>query len=416
MTMNVHTEQNRKSLVMVVDDMLHNVQVVAGILRHEGFDCIPAISGDQALAVVHKRLPDLILLDIQMPDIDGFEVCRRLQADAATRDIPVIFLTARSSSSDIVKGLQLGAVDYVTKPFQPEELLLRVRNHLELKHARERLQHYNEELEEKVRERTEALRVAMENEREFKDLHSRFIASVSHQFRTPMTSLMLNADLYLRSVQKGSPLPAEKVSEMFNETVSAVRRMMNMLESNSKFLNIESLIIMDPLVEADLCDFCRTAVYNFHAVEPDAHRIRVVCPDHILVKACVQMVVLETALFELLKNAAQYSAPGTEISVVVAQSEKSAQIRVINEGRGVPEYEQDVIFELFRRGHQEEEIGKVPGLGIGLALVHMCIQQTMKGRVWCTSSPGEQTIFVLEVPLRAAYPVEPALVVAEAEP
>ncbi len=399
MTVNGQMDIGRKLLIMVVDDMPQNVQVVAGILRNEGFDCIPAISGDQALAVVHKRLPDLILLDIQMPDIDGFEVCRRLQESEETRDIPVIFLTARSSTEDIVKGLKLGAVDYITKPFQQGELLLRVRNHLELKLARERLQHYNEELEAKVRERTVALRVAMENEREFKDLHSKFIASVSHQFRTPMTSIMLNADLFLRSMQKGSPFPAEKVSEMFSDTVLAVKRMMSMLESNSKFLNIETLILTDSLIEANLCSFSRSAVQTFCAAEASNRTIRVLCTGEDPTKACIQPFVLETALHELLKNAVQYSAEGTDITVEVARTDGSIQIRVSNEGRGVPEYEQDLIFELFRRGHQEEEIGKVPGLGIGLAIARVCVQQAMKGRVWCTSSPGESTTFVLEIPL-----------------
>ncbi len=405
MPVNGQMEIGRKSLVMIVDDMPQNVQVVAGILRNEGLDCVLAMSGDQALAVVHKRIPDLILLDIQMPDLDGFEVCRRLQKDEATRDIPVIFLTARTSSEDIVQGLQLGAVDYITKPFRLEELLLRVHNHLELKHARERLQRYNEELEEKVQERTAALRVAIESEREFKDLHSKFIASVSHQFRTPMTSILLNADLFLRSVQKGTPFPVEKVSEMFSDTVSAVKRMMSMLESNSKFLNIETLILTDPLSEADLCAFCHSAVQNFCAAESPSRSIRVACDTTEPLTAYIQTFVLEIALQELLKNAVQYSARGTEIVVDVVRARDSMQVRVVNEGRGVPEYEQDAIFELFRRGHQEEEIGKVPGLGLGLAIAHMCMQQAMRGRVWCKSSPGETTTFVLEIPIS-----EPAVV------
>lgn len=392
-----------RSLILIVDDMPQNVQVLAGILKNEGFDCVPAMSGEQALSIVKKRPPDLILLDIQMPGTDGFEVCRQLQSDEQTRHIPVIFLTARTETEDVVRGLKLGAVDYITKPFQQTELLMRVRNHLELKHARTRLQEHNEELEEKVRQRTAALQTAMENEREFKNLHSKFISIVSHQFRTPMTSIMLNADLYLRAVQKGTPFPTEKAASMFSDTVSAVRRMMNMLDSNAKFLNIETLILTDPMSDVDIIQLCRHTVQSFQMNESPRQSISIVIKTDEPVVVCAQPFVLEAALAELLKNAAQYSPVDSEIMVSVTKAEGLVQIRVTDQGRGIPEFEQEHIFELFRRGQMEEEIGKVPGLGIGLALVRVCMQQVMKGQVWCESAPGEGATFILDIPVSAPH-------------
>ena len=134
------SEHNRAFRILIVDDTPKNIQLLGTILRKEGYQINIAQNGLQALDVVAQMLPDLILLDVMMPELDGFGTCKRLKADAQTRDIPVIFLTAKVDTEDIVQGFELGAVDYVTKPFNPAELLSRVSTHLELKAAREKLQ------------------------------------------------------------------------------------------------------------------------------------------------------------------------------------------------------------------------------------------------------------------------------------
>ncbi|MFC6669964.1 response regulator [Marinobacterium aestuariivivens] len=126
--------------ILVVDDTPRNIQLIGTLLKQEGYQINVAGNGRQALDIVAHSAPDLILLDVMMPELDGFETCRRLKQDAATRDIPIIFLTARSEADDIVHGFELGAVDYVAKPFNPPELLSRVHTHLALKAAREKLQ------------------------------------------------------------------------------------------------------------------------------------------------------------------------------------------------------------------------------------------------------------------------------------
>src|SRR5204863_3871663 len=134
------------SVILVVDDVQQNIQVVGTMLREAGYSIMPATSGLTALQRVQKKLPDLILLDFMMPEMDGLEVCRRLKSDAATRQIPIIFLTASNEMSHLVQGLEAGAVDYVTKPFNPPELLARVRTHLELKHSRDIIVRYSNQL------------------------------------------------------------------------------------------------------------------------------------------------------------------------------------------------------------------------------------------------------------------------------
>ena len=127
------------NLVLIVDDNPANVQVLGSILKEAGYLISVVRSGAQALSWVEQGVPDLVLLDIMMPDMDGYETCRRLKAMDKMKPIPIIFLTARAQTEDIVLGFEVGGVDYVTKPFQTAELLARIRTHLELKRARDEI-------------------------------------------------------------------------------------------------------------------------------------------------------------------------------------------------------------------------------------------------------------------------------------
>jgi putative two-component system response regulator len=142
--------------ILAVDDTPGNIDVVKGVLSQIYLVRV-AVNGAMALKIVQSKKPDLILLDIMMPQMDGYEVCRRLKADETTRDIPIIFLTAKTEVEDEARGLELGAVDYITKPISPPILRARVKTHLELKVARDFLRRQNEILEERVVERTQQM-------------------------------------------------------------------------------------------------------------------------------------------------------------------------------------------------------------------------------------------------------------------
>ncbi|MCI0470867.1 MAG: response regulator [Candidatus Aminicenantes bacterium] len=135
---NNRIKDSDKPLVLIVDDVPKNLQVLGNILRKKEYNIAAATSGKQALDMVEKVLPDLILLDIMMPDIDGLEVCGKLKKSPRAKDIPVIFLTAKTTTEDIVKGFEVGAVDYLTKPFNSLELLARAQTHIELKRSRDK--------------------------------------------------------------------------------------------------------------------------------------------------------------------------------------------------------------------------------------------------------------------------------------
>lgn len=146
----------RKATILAVDDTVTNIEVVKGVLSDQ-YMIQAALSGEVALKIISKRKPDLILLDVMMPEMDGYQVCERLKSCDETKDIPIIFLTAKSQEQDEAKGLALGAVDYITKPISPPILKERVKNHLLLKASRDLLEKQNEVLEDKVIERTKQM-------------------------------------------------------------------------------------------------------------------------------------------------------------------------------------------------------------------------------------------------------------------
>jgi PleD family two-component response regulator len=130
-------ESKKKPLILIVDDTTKNIQVLGNMLYSKGYNISVATSGKEALESVKAKTPDLILLDIQMPEMDGFEVCKNLKSNPSTKEIPVIFLTAVTDPEKIVHGFELGAVDYITKPLNPAELFMRVATHIEIKESRQ---------------------------------------------------------------------------------------------------------------------------------------------------------------------------------------------------------------------------------------------------------------------------------------
>lgn len=137
---------DKKPVVLIVDDNLSNLQLLAITTQEEGYEPVLVTSAVQALSFIDEEEPDIILLDVMMPEMDGFELCRKLKANLKTQDIPVVFLTAKTSTEDIITGFDAGAVDYITKPFNPVELKARLRTHIRLKQSLDRLEESNEKL------------------------------------------------------------------------------------------------------------------------------------------------------------------------------------------------------------------------------------------------------------------------------
>ncbi len=195
---------SQKTSILVVDDVPRNIQTLVNILKEKDYKISTALGGEKALEMVGQSLPDLILLDILMSQPDGFQVCKKLKASLKTKDIPIIFLSAKTDTDDIVKGFELGAVDYVTKPFKKAELLARINTHLELRKAREEII--------RLEQKNAALAVAV---------------TANHTINQSLTVLQGNFELFQESIEKN--LLTEKQQRFLNRMKESIERIKTFL-------------------------------------------------------------------------------------------------------------------------------------------------------------------------------------------
>ncbi len=222
--------------ILVVDDMPANVELLVRMLEARGSQMQTSLSGLQALQAARSAPPDLILLDINMPDMSGFEVCQQLKADAQLRDIPVIFVSARDQESDKVKAFQVGGVDYVTKPFLLDEVYARVQTHLALRRLQCQLVQQNDSLADQVAQRTQELTQAWQQVRELSRLKGDFLRMISHEMRTPANGVLGLSHLLIDLC----PPSDERTlyASLFEESSA---RLANLLEDASMIADMDAL-------------------------------------------------------------------------------------------------------------------------------------------------------------------------------
>jgi two-component system sensor histidine kinase/response regulator len=184
-------EKVRSASILIVDDTIYNIQLLSLMLIRQGYKVQQATSGLEALDKVNQQLPDIILLDIRMPDLNGYEVCVRLKDNPVTKDIPIIFISSIEEPSEKVEAFSVGGVDYISKPFQLIEVLARIETHLRLCSLQKKLQEQNEQLQLSA----EVLSRSLKQERELSQMKTDFISVVSHEFRTPLTTIQSASEL-----------------------------------------------------------------------------------------------------------------------------------------------------------------------------------------------------------------------------
>ena len=357
--------------ILIVDDVMSNVLLLKVLLTNEKFAIATASNGRQALEQVEKENPDLVLLDVMMPDMSGFEVAQHLKSNPNTADIPIIFLTALNSTADIVKGFQVGANDFISKPFNKEELIIRVTHQISLVAAKRLILSKTEELQRTIAGRDKLYSV------------------IAHDLRSPMGSIKMVLNMLILN------LPSEKIgAEMYelltmaNQTTEDVFSLLdNLLKWTKSQIGKLNVVYQD----VDLVEVTDGVIEIFSMVASlKKIRIREMKPEKMMVNADIDM--LKTVVRNLLSNAIKFSKENSEVLVKMEEVDGMAVVSVQDYGCGISEEGQkkllhtDTHFSTFGTNNEE-------GSGLGLLL---CKDFVVKngGKLWFTQLlySGEEVI------------------------
>jgi len=346
--------------ILIVDDTPENIDILVGLLEH--YDKKIATNGDDALAIAFELPhPDLILLDVMMPDMDGYEVCRRLRKDGRTRDLPVIFLTARTDKDDVIKGFEAGGQDYITKPFDARELMERVKTQLELKTQREILKNMNVVLEEKVQERTIQLQEALTKlDKANKDLQgldnakNNFLNIISHEIRTPLNGIV-GAAFLLKSVLGDNNEVSEfidmlKISADRLEAFSTTALIITQLQAGTNAIRTETHDI------GKIVDNC-LATLNEYSTTQEVEIIKE--QSDLMIENKVDLQLFQRALKSIIHNGIKYSPKNEKVLIKAYTKGSQTAIEVTDKGGGFSEEAMHNLFQPFGMGekHYDKNIG-----------------------------------------------------------
>jgi len=379
--------------VLVVDDEPRNLEVVSHFLEMEGLRVATAGDGEAALAAVAAEAPDVILLDVMMPGLEGFEVCRRLKADPATVFIPVVILTALKGTQERIKGAAVGADDFLSKPFDHVELITRVKSLVRVKRLHDQIQAYNRELEARVAQRTAELKHAYDELKELDQLKSEFIANVSHELRTPLLHVKGTLGLLADGAMGGvTPEQAQGLSVAQGAAEQLGRIIEDIVDFGQMYE--EQRLMFEPVPVAEVCQSAARAIAriaNRHAIT-----VNVVAPAD-LPPVRADLAALMRVLWHLLDNAVKFSPSGSTVEIAAEQRRAGVRIAVQDHGAGIPLDQLDRIFQVFYQvdGSSTRKAG---GLGLGLALVKRLVE-AHGSRVEVDSEVGQGSTFAFELPV-----------------
>jgi signal transduction histidine kinase len=375
-----------KESILIVDDTSDNLRFLSTTLTKEGYEVLTAINGSVALIGARTALPDLILLDIKMPGIDGYEVCQKLKADAQTQEIPVIFLSVLDEALDKVKAFAVGAVDYITKPFQVEEVLARVKNQLALRSLQKKLTEQNSQLRHLEAE----LRLALEKEKELSQLRSEFMSLISHEFRTPLTTILSSDQLLQRY---GKRLSEEKQQNHHERIQNAVGYMTQLLEDVLLVGTAEAGKLKFEPTLIDVVAFCGDLVETLQ-MNTTQHKLIFVSDSEELY-AQMDKKLLGHIFTNLLSNAIKFSPKGGTVQFDLVSSSGSVILRIQDNGIGIPAKDLPQLFESFSRA---SNVDCIQGTGLGLTIVKKSVD-LHGGQIAVESEVRLGTTFTVTLPL-----------------
>ena len=390
--------------VLIVDDKADNIQVLGQYLT-QAYDVRYALSGPEALALLAEARPDLILLDVMMPGMDGYAVCGALKSDPRTSDIPVIFVTARSDADAESRALETGAVDFIHKPVNPEVVRARVGLHLMLKSRERELRALNEELVARVEARTQALNEALLREEAAYRAKAQFLANVNHELRTPMNVILGLSSVVAADV--GDPLVPERIHKIER----AARQLLRVVDDIIDMADLQAGSVRIEAVPFDLNDVLNE-LDRVWCVRAEAKGLRWERVSDPAVPSILHGDPrrLRQVIGNLLGNAVKFSERGTvALRIHVAQEgERGLLLRfeVEDQGIGIGAEQQEGIFRIFEQA-DSSRTRRFNGTGLGLPLCKSLVE-LMGGTMGLESHPGRGSLFWFSLPFAAIAEVSPA--------
>lgn len=385
-------EATAKGIILVVDDDPDNLGVLFEYLSDEGFKVLLVQNSKNALMQAERSRPDIILLDIMMPGMDGFETCACLKASEQTREIPVIFMTALSDTLNKVRGFKVGAVDYITKPFQQQEVLARVNAHLTIRKLHQQLEEKNSLLQEQV--------VQLQDMNASKD---KFIAMISHDLQSPFSSLRGLIQFTSENIGGYNKNELEGIIDMLDNSTG---NLYALIENLLTWSRIQRGVLEHCPQHIDLREL---VIQNIALFTPNADAKNITFENHlessVLVYADYNMV--NAILRNLISNAVKFTREGGQIAFTAkeaAAKEAAAtdvdggyfEMAVADTGIGIA---QEHLSKLFRIDSRYKRLGTAREKGTGLGLI-LCKEFVEKnsGTIWLESEPGHGTAVKFTLP------------------
>ncbi len=451
-----NSEQNpnirRVETILVIDDSPTNLEVLYTTLSDAGYEVLVEMDGFSGIEQAQNNPPDLILLDIMMPKLDGYEACRKLQSNPITKDIPIIFMTALSDTLEKVKGFQMGAVDYITKPFQQEEVIARINVQLKLRRLNLELDHQKQKLEERVAERTAKLSEALEELQQIQlqlvqtekiSSLGQMVAGVAHEVNNPIGFISTNlyhANQYvndlinlLKLYREKFPEPGDEIegiiesvdldhiSEDLPKLISSMKLGSDRIRGIMQSMRTYSRADGKEKKAVDIHEGIETTLMILqHRLKPQTFR-----PAIHVVKEYGNLPLIECypgqlnqVFMNLIANAIDAideSVPDRDwegdkgrhltpenvmlvplICICTTADKENVTIQIGDNGKGMDLSVSDQIFQAFYTTKPE---GK--GTGLGLSISYQIITEKHAGTLECISSPGKGTEFIIQLPFYA---------------
>lgn len=370
---------NEPANILLVDDTPANLTLLNGMLKERGYRTRPAPSGRLAIQAARLEPPDLILLDINMPDLDGYQVCEELKNDPLLRDIPVIFISALNETMDIVKAFRVGAVDFITKPFHIEEVDARVSAHLKLRRLQAESEARRDELARKNLE--------LEELGKMRDWLTQLLV---HDLRSPLTAILAVFEMFF--TEEALLLPT-RLRGFLGSAQLAADQLLFTINSILDVGKIEAGEFQAICTELDIVSLARESAYSLSSLCA-SRRIAITSgTDRVMI--CADRELLIRVFQNLISNAVKFTGSDGRIEIHIQEKADNVRVMVSDNGRGIPKEHHARIFEKFGQSRKD---GPRSGTGLGLTFCKLAVE-LHGGAIGIESEPDVGSTFWFEVPI-----------------